>query len=89
MKSLEILGLPWAFFCCFFYTAVAIATTPAAPPSPALIRRKGLINRKVMGAIVLELDLACSGMLLGGKVKLQRYFFWVSAKSGSGKMGKD
>jgi hypothetical protein len=36
----------------------------------------------------LELDLACSGMLLGGKVKIQRYFLWVSVKSGGGKMGK-
>jgi hypothetical protein len=34
----------------------------------------------------LELDLAWSGMLLGEKVKFQRYFFWVSAKSGGGKL---
>jgi hypothetical protein len=27
-------------------------------------------------------------MLLGEKVKLQRYFFWISAKSGCGEMGK-
>jgi hypothetical protein len=35
---------------------------------------------KVVGAIILlELDLACSGMLLGKKVKSQQDFFWVSA----------
>jgi hypothetical protein len=65
---------------------MAIATALAAPPSPALIRREGLINKGVVGAIVLELDLACSGMHLGEKVKFQWYFFWVSAKSGGGKL---
>jgi hypothetical protein len=86
LKLLKILGLPGAFFCCFFPAAMAIATAPAAPPSTALIQREGLIKRGVVGAIVLELDLACSGMLLGEKMKFQQYFFWVSAKSGGGKL---
>jgi hypothetical protein len=86
LKLLEILGLPGAFICCFSPAAVAIATTSAAPPSPTLIQREGLIKRGVVGAIFLELDLACSGMLLGEKVKFQRYFFWVSAKSGGEKL---
>ncbi len=91
LKLLEILGLPGALFCCFSPAAVAISTAPAAPPSPTLIQREGLIKRGVVGAIVLELDLACSGMLLGGKMKLQWYFSgslqnlvvekWVSTSS--------
>jgi hypothetical protein len=44
------------------------------------------MSKGVVGASVLELSLACSGMLLGEKVKFQRYFFWVSAKSGGGKL---
>jgi hypothetical protein len=86
LKLLEILGLPGAFFCCFFPAAVAIATTPAAPPSTALIQKEGLIKRGGMRAIVLELNLACSGILLGEKVKFQQYLFWVSAKYGGGKL---
>jgi hypothetical protein len=88
-KMLEILMLPGAFFCCFFPAAMARATALAAPPSPALIQKKGLIKRGVVGAIVIELDLACSGMLLGEKVNIQSCFFWVSAKSGGGEMGKN
>jgi hypothetical protein len=67
---------------------VAIATAPAAPPSPALIRREGLINRGVVGAIVLELDLACSGMLLGEKSEVPAVLFLGLCESGGGEIGK-
>ncbi len=80
---------PMAFFSCFFLTAVAAATVPAAPLSPVLFQRvqcEGLMSKGVVGTSVLELNLAFSGMLLGEKVKFQRYFFWVSVKSGGGKL---
>ncbi len=82
---------PMAFFSCFFLTAMATATAPAAPSSTMLfqsIQREGLMLKGAVGASVLELDLAYSGMLLSEKVKFQRYFFWVSAKSGGEKIGK-
>ncbi len=78
---------PRALFSFLFLTNVAHATAPKVPPSPVPPRREGSIRRNLGAMIPLELDLACSGMLLGEIVKFQRYFFWVSAKSGSGKLG--
>jgi hypothetical protein len=44
------------------------------------------MSKGVVGASVLELDFGLFRDALGEKVKFQRYFYWVSAKSGGGKL---
>jgi len=82
-KLLEIF-IPSPFFPPLFSANVAKATAPAAPPSSASIRRMrgaGMTFWGVVGAISLELELACSRRLLGEKVRCRAAIFrWLFGK---------
>jgi hypothetical protein len=75
LKILMILGFGGDKFTALLPPPIPEPFAALLGPTPTIVGRMFPLFKLMATIVLLELDLACSGMLLGEKVKFQRYFF--------------